>query len=321
MWEDFTQISPAQERTVSKTSLDPRQRIISVIVAAGSDKAAIVTTLKSALSQLFVREVIVVNSEGSPDIEALLTQYANAHPRCFVINGHSGMGLAAAYNLGAQYASCPYFLFLSSTCILPKYATLKLLTTGIRKASPWVVGAKALSQGIDIPREERFSSSLVTKFGLFEFKENQQAAEVSLPGGGIHTLMITPECMLLPSKAFSQLKGMDENCFHTTFHFDLCLRTHLAGGGVYSVKGLDYLRGSDELPPKTLTKVFRQQWQAMRGWQHLYSKHASFNTNKFLIVFLTLILGVRLLGTMSYQIFSGLLPSRKLGKAKRAHVT
>ena len=140
LWEDKTRITASQKQAAAKVYLDPRQNIVSVIIAIHGENLYL-QTLQAALNQLLVREVVVVNCSHSPQVEEALTQFSQSHTRVLVVAGQHTKGLASAYNLGARYATTQYFLFLTQDCLLPKNAVLKLLATGIRKPKPWVIGA------------------------------------------------------------------------------------------------------------------------------------------------------------------------------------
>jgi len=263
LWEERTNITPATKRAAATVYLDPRQRIVSIVMVVYQEEK-LLQVLQAVLAQPFVREIIIVDCTHQTCMEVMLARLIDLHPKCSVVAGQFKMGLAEAYNVGAQYASAQFLLFLSARCFLPKNAVLKLLATGFRKPLPWIVGLKP---------------SGTKDKNVFTCREAAFLPEVSLPGGGIHAESVSAGCLFIPAKTFVELRGMDEKCFHTTFHLDLCLRVHLAGGGVYWAKALESLE--DPFPLEALPKGFRQEWQAWRGWYNFYQNYISKKFNFF----------------------------------------
>lgn len=191
------------------------------------------------LAQQHVREVIIVNASAFALCAANLAEFARAHPKCHVVPCAANAGLVAAYNQGIQYATCQFLLFVAQGCILPLQTVSKMLLTGAYKPGPWMVSVGN--------------------------KDMKPTAEVSLLGGGRHVPFVCPQCFLVPTKVFLALDGFDPHCFHSTFHLDLSMRVHLAGGGVYAI---NEMQESDAKP-----KSLREKWQALKGWVHYYRKY------------------------------------------------
>jgi GT2 family glycosyltransferase len=118
--------------------------------------------------------------------------------------------------------------------------------------------------------------------------------EVSLAGGGYHTKAVAADCIFISTQTFLELRGMDKRCFHHTFHADLCMRIHLAGGGVYQVNDIRAVRKG--APQTSFRGNVRRAWQAFRGGCHYYRKYKSKNTNIITVGLLYFGLSLRLLG-------------------------
>jgi GT2 family glycosyltransferase len=278
LWADRG-VSATNQHKANSIYLDPRQNVVSAIVVADSDEMKLMLTLQALLTQLFIRELIVVNCESNPALDRFLAKFATLNPKCYVVHGQKNMGLAAAYNLGAQYASGQFLLFLESTCVLEKNAVLEMLSTGIRKPLPWIIGAE--DESCHNPKAAMtWLQAMHAWLNTSKTKEklhHTSMREVSLPGGGFHVSNLASGCLFMPSKSFLELKGWDKQCFHTTFHYDLCLRVHLAGGGVYRAKELAFIQQAR--PKMTLKKGLALAWQACVGWQHYYNKYVRKSTN------------------------------------------
>ncbi len=305
------------DTTGAQADVAARKNVVSVIVVASRSESLLIQTLQSVLAQQFVREVIIVNCEEQPSLEKALAKFVRNHPKCYHVRGHKNAGLAAAYNLGAQHASGQFLLFIKGNCILAKNATAKLLSTGMLKPAPWVVGAA------EKPSEDAFkplgmlSKLFANSFDALKYEGNQHQAipEVSLPGGGFHAANIGPDCLFLSTQSFLELKGLDKKCFHSTFHMDLCLRIHYAGGGVYRAREFDVVAFKGTKQP--FRAAMRNEWQAFCGRFHFYQKYVSRNTNKFLMVFIYGALAggfmVRCLG----RLFSAFIPDKPKNKLSK----
>jgi GT2 family glycosyltransferase len=280
LWESSAHVTPEQQQAAAKVYLDPRKNLVSAIVVAHNDEDLLLQTLHSILAQQFLREVIIVNGEESASLDKALTKLAAHYPKCYLVNGQKNAGLAASFNLGARYASGQYLLFISGNGLLSKNAILHLLTTGIRKPTPWVIGT-----GEKDPLGEpgafvgRLKKLFLRENALkYEHSHMKSFPEVSLAGGGYHASQIASECLFIPTQTYLDLSGLDKRCYHSTFHTDLCLRIHLAGGSVYRAR--EPLLVTRKGTPVAFGEHFRKEWQAFRGQLHFHQKHYGKLNNK-----------------------------------------
>ncbi|MGE3318989.1 MAG: glycosyltransferase family 2 protein [Candidatus Berkiella sp.] len=269
LWDDRSPLTASQRSVAAQVSLDPRQKVVSVIVAIQNEDMRFITTLQSALAQLMVRELIIVNCSQSPIVKEALAQFSTL-PRTLVVDGEGIRGLASAYNLGVQYASTPFLLLLDAYCLLPKDAVLKLLATGVRKQKPWVVGATSVKDSQDL-----VPLPLIKKY--FSNVTNNNVPEVSLVGGGHFAQVVPAQCILIPTPTFLVLKGLDKQCFHAAFHWDLCLRVHEMGGSVFQAKEIALVALEPEWGG--FSALFKQEWRSFLGWSHFYQKNIRKLTN------------------------------------------
>lgn len=277
------------------------KNVVSVIVVAEPNEAMLMRTLSSVLAQKFVREVIIVNCEALPSLEKALTKFTHRHPKCYLVKGHKHAGLAAAYNLGAQHASGQFLLFIRGNCLLAKHAIASLLATGLPKPAPWVIGAAEKKSHTPF---KPLAKLLANSFDMLKYENNQNnpLPEVSLPGGGFHAAHIAPDCLFMSTQTFLTLKGLDKKCFHSTFHVDLCLRVHFAGGGVYRARDFDVVACHG--PGQTLAEGIRSEWQAFCGRYHFYQKYVSKRKNKIMVFFLYSALLVSLFGKVVLRLLA-----------------
>lgn len=275
LWDDRTPLTASECEAAASLHLDPRQRVVSAIVVIQNDDLQFVPTLHAVLAQLMVRELIVVNITSSIAVEEALTQFSYQHPRTIIVAGSSVRGLASAYNLGAQYASTPYMLFLDAYCVLPKDTVLHLLATGLRKMRPWVVGAAL------VKTQTSFKPTVpIFKSYLSKITQNN-LPQVSLAGGGHYAQVVPSQCILLPTQTFAELKGLDNRCYHATFHWDLCLRVHEMGGSVFQAPNV--VLTANEAECLSFKTLLIREWQAFQGWKHFYQKNFSKLTNFFAV--------------------------------------
>jgi GT2 family glycosyltransferase len=304
LWESSASVTPEQQQAAAKVYLDPRKNLVSAVVVAHKDEDLLLQTLHSVLAQQFLREVIIVNGEGSASIDKALTKLAAHYPKCYLVNGQKNTGLAAAFNLGARYASGQYLLFLSGNGLLAKNAILHLLTTGIRKPTPWVIGTgEQLSCSAQVSAFSQIKKILLKEDSLkYEHSQMKSFPEVSLAGGGFHASQIAPECLFIPTQTYLDLSGLDKRCYHSTFHTDLCLRIHIAGGGVYRAR--DAIIVTRLGKPEAFAEHFRKEWQAFRGQVHFHQKHYGKLTNKFWLAVVYASKACRFIGRLVMARFS-----------------
>ncbi|MFI4937109.1 MAG: glycosyltransferase [Candidatus Berkiellales bacterium] len=275
LWHDRSQLNENADQITKSVALDPRSRLVSVVVIANGDENQLLHTLQSVFDQVFILEVIVVNREGFPEIDSIIEEFANHSPRCSSVTVKRNIGLAEAYNVGAQYASGQYLLLLEGSCRLPNNAVLKLISTGIRKTAPWVIGT---AEGADDSPLKVLSR--LTNFYSQDLHFQQKLPEVSAVGGGIHVPCIGGECIFIPSRTFMELRGLDKKCFDVNFHRDLCLRVHLAGGDVYQLVNVK-IREKIPHPPSRLSQIFHHEWRSFLAWCHFYRKYVDKRSNRF----------------------------------------
>lgn len=299
LWNDRSQVTLKSAKAAYSLALDPKQHVVSVVLLANyKQEDHFLEALQAIVSQWFIREIIVICPEGFT-LDRHLEKFSHTHPRCYGIPAKKSISLAEAYNLGAKYASGQFLLFMDSQILLQKNAVFKLLATGIRKSTPWVVGVKT---GID-KRFSKVISKLTNFYSSYSLNDATMVPEVSLPGGGIHTLNIASSGFLMPIKTFVELKGMDQKCSDNIFHLDLCLRIHLAGGSVYEVQEVEIEKSEKRSVSKltALYEIFCQEWKIFRATCYFYQKYVSKETNFMWIAIRYLVLAFQALGRCTYR--------------------
>lgn len=269
LWSDY---AGAELSLSSPSSIDPRQKVVSVIVVGINPDTTLLVRLYKLLAQPLVREVIIVIPEDS-SLEAALEEFAKVHPRCQVVSS-AVTTVTDSFLVGVQYASCQYILFLKGAFELPSNMVLKLFMTGIHKSHPWIVGVKPR---ISYRWHKKFG--FLTKLYSLEQQSSIISPEVSLAGGGVHAFEIAEECFLISTKSFLELYEGRKLGSSLNFVFNLCMAIHLIGGSIYQIAGC-------ELPlldfrPLTFKEIIKHEWQIFRTQWYLYQKYVSKKTNFF----------------------------------------
>lgn len=276
LWQDKKQITASSLQIGPGAYLDPRHITISVIMVVYKKIPQLSSKMMTLLKDPFVREIQWVNCTGEQGdwVNALVQQ----HPKCFMVEGSPELSLVEAYQTAVRRASGLLLLFLDPQITLSHTALVRLATTGLRKPHPWAVGLQSESLNI-FPRQHTPAAPL---------------PEVFLSGGGIHVPALSPTCFLIPTTDYWELKGLDARCSLSAFHLDLCMRIHLAGGGVYQATEMS---AEISAPYTQQQQTWRQKWDGIRGWWRYYQKHHSKQTN-FFLGFDKVIVGLRLLGRL-----------------------
>lgn len=250
-----------------------QEKEVSIVAVIREVREVVFDYLLRALSQPFVREIVIFNLTQSAVFDRALLVFARLYPRCVVVPLSGRYSVVAAYNVAAQYTSGNFLLFWNTASPLPQGVVSRLLRVGRCKPHPWVVGFEgAMSEPALLPLrwKKYLSRSFYQVARLPCFQEYNLEKEVTLPGGGIPTAMIDKACFLLPMQTFSELKGFDVRCGDATFHLDLCLRVHLQGGEVYRLKEAFPQKPCVSLSSVTAwTRVVRQWWE----WCYCYRKY------------------------------------------------
>lgn len=280
LWEENARRSASFD---GASQVGVRYPLVSVIISGLNQEAGLLDTIYSVIAQPYVREIIVVVSRAFPEIEKKVNELSKIYARCCAISVDAHVGISAAFNVAAKYASGQFLLFLEPVGSLPKKAIVKLLSTGIYKSFPWLIG-------LEIDEAERSLSKLY-KFCAMTDLSNRAPVEVSLPGGGVYAASVAKHCLFIPSKTFYELNGFDEACGQDNFHLDACLRVHLMGGGVYQVKNLEFTAARPSAPPFS-KQNWSCTWATFRGWVHFYKKHVGQVKSKLLLWCMYAVLGV-----------------------------
>lgn len=238
-------------------------RVSVVLVARGNFD--LFRSLKTVMSQPFLREVIVVDLGLSAYLRRALEQYTQENTRCHIITGRENMGSAHAYNLGSHYCSGDYLFFMTEKALLPKNILARSLAFARHKSVPSVIG---------------FSNhhSQSHWFGKLTHFHMINTSKKAATGAFEHAAKIGDEGIFVSTRVFALLKGMDEACFNEALAWDFSLRAHYAGGDVYQANSL-HIEYQTAAVSKGWLQNRRLQWQNYRGWRYFLDKYVSRKTH------------------------------------------
>lgn len=262
LWQEHKQINPNVSQAAPGSYIDPRQLTVSVIMVVYTRQDTLSDKLIALLKNPLVREIQLVDCTVLQ--ENLITELVEQHPKCACIKAEPTLPLVEAYQMAARRAAGHLLLFLNPALDISPKTLMRLTTTGLRKPRPWAVGLGAESlMPFEVPAPETM----------------QQLPEVFLSGGGIHVPALSATCLLMPTTDYWELKGFDPACQSSAFHLDLCMRIHLAGGGVYQVPGDPDIPVAQLTGPAPRRESLFDKWRSIKGWWCYYQKHYSKETN------------------------------------------
>src|SRR5262249_49612244 len=91
----------------------------SIIMVSYHTGPILFASVRAALKQKNLAQVILVNNGNAPDVLARLQQMALTEPRLVIISGQGNAGFAKAANIGTEKATGAFLLFLHPDCLLP----------------------------------------------------------------------------------------------------------------------------------------------------------------------------------------------------------
>jgi GT2 family glycosyltransferase/nucleoside-diphosphate-sugar epimerase len=254
--------------------------MVSVVMVAYNTGPVLYRAIESVLEQPELLELILVNNGNPPEMVAKLAQLARADTRLTLITPPNNRGFAGGCNIGAKAASGEYLLLLNPDCILPQYA-LKLAVDELDKhpeayvagcrimnpdnteqggsrrqlLTPWI----ALVEGMNLyhiaPEKKLFS-----RINLHPVESNTAPSFVPAISGAF---------MLIKTKNYHLLGGIDEKYFFHVEDLDFCFQIHKQGKKILyipEVKVVHY-RSTSKVSP------FFIEWNKAKGFSRYFSKN------------------------------------------------
>tara|TARA_R110002110_G_scaffold415719_1_gene654170 strand:- start:8096 stop:9031 length:936 start_codon:yes stop_codon:yes gene_type:complete len=282
-WQQAIKKSASIKAHESETN-QTLSRVSVVLVAKGSYLEAL-ATLVSLLPQFLVREIILVDCIQSLEFEEKIHTITREYARITVISGRVGMPLACAYNLGRRQCASRYVLFLQTPGIVSKNVISEMLTLGLDKKEPWVVGLES-------------KGSIDPLLNLIKQPDIQYIPHSSYSGRIVSAL--AANCFLLPSELLIAVGPFDEQCADENVILDFSLRLHALGADLYSDKA--WVSPKSVQPPWVKGPEHMNISQQLNKWDYYYRKHFSRQYKRYHIGLLALRLLIRRLLQISRKI-------------------
>ena len=240
----------------------------------------------AALGEPEVAEVVVVDNGNWDRTRDDLAVMAEDEPRLRVLEGQGNVGFAAACNLGADAASSPYLFVLNPDAIIRPGTVGTLLAEGEAKGGggPWLIGGRLLNpDGTEQAGARRGpltpwtafvemtrAYKLAPRHPYFRRFNNHHEP---CPGATVPMPVISGACMLMRTKDYRAVGGMDESFFLHVEDVDFCLRFAREGGRVlYAPRAeIVHAKSSSRVSPirverwksQSLVRYFRRHFTGM----------------------------------------------------------
>ena len=230
---------PSRERSTAAT-LEPRVTAIVVarsVAANATGQSALDLCLRSALSEPWVDDLVIVDQVNAPAVSSALRALQLDRRDVRVVVADARMSAAAAANLGAAQARGRWLLFLDADVVLQRGAVQRMTSSANGVASPWIVGGRLTDlEG----REKRAArggalntfSALAVAMGLPGVKPAPRKKASAKPQAAAPVAAVSGAFMLIPRADFNALGGFDEAYVSDAADLDLCKRATDAGGAV-----------------------------------------------------------------------------------------
>lgn len=226
-----------QRARSSAASLAPRVSavvIASNIRASASGQTPLDLCLRSALSEDWIDDLVIVDHDNPEPISSVLRAFEADRRDVKVVSVDASFSIAAAANLGAREALGRWLLFLDADVVLQRGSVARMVAAAGGAPGPWIVGGRLL----DLEGRERKAAraASLNTFSAIAValdwpasplrRRHANAASASKVGA------VSGAFMLTPRSDFNALNGFDEQ-FDTDYaDLDLCRRAAAAGGSV-----------------------------------------------------------------------------------------
>lgn len=216
---------------------------VSAVVVVHKPGASLDLSLRSAMAEPWIDEVVIVDHDNSPQVSDTLRQLGFDRRDVRVVSTKSNgvapnLSPAALANIGAQNARGFWLLFLDSGVVLKRGAVARLTAAGDEAHAPWIAGGRltdtegrersaarggALNAWSSLALAMNLPGPKPAKRRLKKSGGNSEAAKVAA---------VSAAFMLTPRRDFETLGGFDEKFATDAADLDLCRRAAESGGSV-----------------------------------------------------------------------------------------
>lgn len=250
----------------------------SVIIVSYHTGPMLFASIKAALKQKNLAEVIIVDNGNPPSVLARLQQMTLTEPRLVIMTGGGNMGWARACNVGAVRAKGDFLLLLNPECLLPPDALADTMSS-LREV-PDAVLAGCWLQNPDGSEKRGARRNLLTFKTAFShalnlYRLSHKFPHLDLSGTDMPRLThpvgaISSAFMCMRAKNFQAVKGLDDGFFLHGAGMDLCMRVQQHGGKVICVPRVQVTH-MPSIGGETSARVI--EWSRAKGLMRYFRKH------------------------------------------------
>jgi len=279
----------------------PRAPDVSVIMVVYRTGPALGESVRRALDDPCVDELVLVDNGSTTDEARILDAAAARDPRMRVLRGHGNVGFARGCNLGVEVARGRVLVVLNPDAFLQPGCVRALRDALADRPSPCLVGARVLNPDGAEQRGSRRGevTPASTLFSLTRLARRVPALrgyeihheDDPPPAGPVPMPTISGACFAMTRADFGAVGGFDEGYFLHVEDVDLCWRVRRSGGVVLFHPGAEvvHLGSTSRKAP-----VAVEYWKGL-GLARYFRKRADTAASKALAWALSpLIVGVAL---------------------------
>lgn len=289
---------------------------VSVVMVSYSTGPVLWRAIESVLAQPELHELIVVDNGNPQDIRKKLSRLAKKEPKLKVITPKENTGFAGGCNIGVKGATGEYLLLLNPDCILPQH-TFRIAIRDL-KNHPEAYLAGCCIMNPDNTEQSGSRRQLLTPWialveilNLYRFAPNHplfsrinlHTTEAPLTPSFVPA--ISGAFMLMETRTYHKLGGIDEDYFFHVEDLDFCFQVHQQGGKILyipDVKVVHYRSTS-------LVSPFFIELNKTRGFARYFKKnfHTTYHPAfiRLIILAIYMRLGLRSLALCAKMIIYG----------------
>ena len=251
--------------------------LCSIVMISYHTGPVLFASVKSALRQPHLSELIVVDNGNPPDVLARLQRLALSERCLRVLTGHGNIGFAAACNLGAKEVTAEFLLLLNPDCLLPPNALTDMMDGFNEMPEAMLAGCWLQNPDGSEQRGGRRQlltplTALAEAFSLHRFFKIKRLNDHHTPMPTVtHEVQaISGALMCMHMFDFQRMGGMDEGFFLHVEDLDFCMRVRNAGGVIICVprvKVTHMLSTSGDASSNFI------EWQKTKGFVRYFDKH------------------------------------------------
>lgn len=200
---------------------------VSAIIVSYYTGAILLRSIESVLKQANISELILVNNGNNDSTLIELANIAKQDKRFKLLTTHKNIGFAAACNLGADYASSTYLMFINPDCLIENKFNIIDLITGL-ESEPLAIMAGVKINNSDGSRQITTTRNLPTLDNILFQALGFNKLNLKLADNKKQFVpAISGAFMFLDKQDYLNLGKLDENYFLHFEDLDFCKQIQL----------------------------------------------------------------------------------------------